>query len=401
MDPESLLCEVSGCTHLWNGEARFLEAVRAFWRGRGYQTHLALAGTVGAAWALAHTNTISLVNTGDERQALAGLPSAMLRLPEATLERLTELGLHTIGDVLRLPREDLAGRFGLILPRRLDQALGLLPETFVCERLDEPLKAFRDWEVPMEDRFAVNLVCRQLLRELLARAEGHGMGIQELEGEIQTETRPVMIEIKLVEPTRDDQHLAQLVELQLERQTWSGGVVAVRWSAVRLGSLEQAQGSWFVDEVDLKRSRSFNALGERLSSRLETRAVLRVDLVPDAQAEHVVRLVPWTNTQAPQPDNFTLELEQSRGRPTRLMSIPLRMDVVSIAADDGPPVSMVWNRQDRRVVRSWGPERIATGWWRGEDVQRDYFRIEWDDGTHVWIFRDLRGGHWFLHGFFD
>ena len=45
----------------------------------------------------------------------------------------------TIGDVLRLPRETLASRFGVILPQRLDQALGLLPETFICERLKEPL----------------------------------------------------------------------------------------------------------------------------------------------------------------------------------------------------------------------------------------------------------------------
>ena len=34
--PESLLCEVTGCTHLWDGEERFLEAVRSYWRERGY-----------------------------------------------------------------------------------------------------------------------------------------------------------------------------------------------------------------------------------------------------------------------------------------------------------------------------------------------------------------------------
>ena len=50
--PESLLCEVSGCTHLWHGEKPFLQAVRGYWRERGYQVQLALAGTLGAAWAL-------------------------------------------------------------------------------------------------------------------------------------------------------------------------------------------------------------------------------------------------------------------------------------------------------------------------------------------------------------
>ncbi len=288
----------------------------------------------------------------------------------------------------------------MILPQRLDQALGLLHETFICERLKEPLTAFRKWEVPIEDRFAVDLVCRQLLRELLTMAERLGMGLQELEMEIQTETGVVKSEIRLVEPTRDEGHLAQLLELHLERRTLSGGVVAVRWSAPRLGRLEQAQGRWFGDPVESKNARAFNTLVERLSSRLETMAVLRVELVPDAQPEYVARLVPWTDSRPPTTDRFTLSPEQSRGRPSRLLNEPLLIDVSSIVSG-GPPIRMVWNKRPYLVVRSWGPERIATGWWRTQDVERDYYRAEWEDGTQVWIYRDPRDSRWFLHGFFD
>jgi len=398
--PESLLCDVTGCTDLWHGEERYLEAVRSYWRNRGYHIHLALTGTVGAAWALAHTATASLVPAGDLEAALAGLSVAALRLPPEILERLEALGLLTIGDVLRLPRESLASRFGVILPRRLDQALGLVPETFVCERLMEPLVVLREWEVPIDDHFAVALVCRQMLRELLAMAERHGMGLQELEGEIQTETDPLTIEIRLVEPTRDEGHLAQLVELQLERRTWSGGVVAVRWTARRLGRAEQAQSSWFGDDGGTKTSRAFNTLVDRLTSRLEARAVLRVEFLPDPQPEHVARLVPWTNAAPLSPDRFTLTPELARGRPCRLLGIPQPIDVASLVPD-GPPIRMVWQGEACVVVRSWGPERIATGWWRARDVERDYYRAEWEDGTQVWVYRDGRNDHWFLHGFFD
>ena len=62
-------------------------------------------------------------------------------------------------------------------------------------------------------------------------------------------------------------------------------------------------------------------------------------------------------------DRFTLPPEQSRGRPLRLLGRPQPIDVTSIVPD-GPPIRMVWKRQDCLVVRSWGPERIATGWWR-------------------------------------
>jgi len=398
--PESLLCEVTGCTHLWDGENRFLQAVDSYWRGRGYHVQLALASSIGAAWPLARSSTTSLVPAGDEAAALSGLPAAALRLPPAALERLEALGLWTIADILRLPRETLASRFGEILPQRLDQALGLLPEPFQCERLKEPLSAAREWEWPIDDRIALALVCRQLLRELLSMAGRHGMGLQELAGELKTQTGPVTIEIRLVEPTQDEQHLAQLVGLHLERRTWTGGVLAVRWAALRLGRSEQAQGCWFGDDAGTRTSRSFNSLVDRLTSRLEAPAVLRAEVLPDAQPEHVVRLVPWTNPPPPKPDRLTPPPEQSRGRPPRLLGIPQPIDVSSIVPD-GPPYRMVWQGQDSLVVRSWGPERIATGWWRAHDVERDYYRAEWEDGTHVWVYHDQRNGRWFLHGFFD
>ncbi len=294
--PEALLSEVAGCVHLWNGEDRFLGEVGRYWRERGYHVQLALAGTVGAAWAVAHTAKFTVVPAGKEQETLSVLSIWMLRLPVTVLEQLQSLGLVTIGDVLKLPRETLASRFGVILPRRLDQALGLLAETFLCERLKEPLSASRDWEVPIDDRFAVTLVCRQLLRELLAMAGRLGLGLQELEGELKTETDPVKVELRLVEPTLNDQHIAQLMELQFERQTWPGGIVGVCWRAHRIGRLEQAQGTWFGgDDPELKKAREFHSLVERLSSRLETQAVLRIELVADSQPEHTVRLVPWTS----------------------------------------------------------------------------------------------------------
>jgi protein ImuB len=114
----------------------------------------------------------------------------------------------------------------------------------------------------------------------------------------------------------------------------------------------------------------------------------------------VIQLIPWTNRDPRKTDPFTLPPELSRGRPLRLLGRPQPIDVTS-TVPDGPPIRMVWNRQDCLVVRSWGPERIATGWWRARDIERDYYRAEWEDGTQVWVYRDQRTGRWFFHGFFD
>ena len=48
-----------------------------------------------------------------------------------------------------------------------------------------------------------------------------------------------------------------------------------------------------------------------------------------------------------------------------------------------------------------GPERIESGWWDGEDVQRDYFVAEDRSGLRLWVFRERAGERrWFLHGIF-
>ncbi len=400
LSPESLLFDVSGCTHLWDGDERFLRAVRDYWIGRSFQIQLALAGTLGAAWALAHAMTAAVVPAGEEEAALSGLPVELLRLPITILERLDALGLRTIRDVRQLPRETLASRFDVILPQRLDQAFGQRPESFVGERLREPLTVMREWEVPIDNRLAVALVCREMLRELLTVANHPGAGLQELEGELRTETISVKLEIRLVQPSRDERHLVQLVELHLERCAWPGGVIAIQWSVPRFGRLPQVQGDWFSEDGETDTSRQVVALVERLSSRLGYDVVLRVDALPDAQPERSVQLMPWTKTKPTRTNEFSLPPEQSRCRPFRLLGVPQPIVVVSIVPD-GPPIRMTWRTQDCRVVRCWGPERIATGWWRTRDVQRDYYRAEWEDGTHVWIFRDQRGGRWFLHGFFE
>ncbi len=45
-----------------------------------------------------------------------------------------------------------------------------------------------------------------------------------------------------------------------------------------------------------------------------------------------------------------------------------------------------------------GPERIASGWWDGGDVVRDYYLAESTDGSRQWVFHDLHEDAWYLHG---
>src|SRR5436190_5953444 len=145
LDPsDGLTLDISGCAHLFDGEAVLANDLVRRLSAQGVQAHLAIADTVGCAWGVARfaqslpqrgrmvgeAGRVGIIPSGDERDAIAPLPLAALRLPAETIEALSQVGLKYVVDVLDLPRAPLAARFGAEFVRRIDQALG---------REDEPI----------------------------------------------------------------------------------------------------------------------------------------------------------------------------------------------------------------------------------------------------------------------
>ena len=69
---------------------------------------------------------------------------------------------------------------------------------------------------------------------------------------------------------------------------------------------------------------------------------------------------------------------------------------MSSLSTDGLPVRFRWEGRFHVVVRSRGPERIETAWWRGPTVRRDYYIFETDRGGRFWMFRGFGNGHGFF-----
>jgi protein ImuB len=128
--PDGLMLDITGCAHLFGGELALCRDLLARLAAQHLHARAAIADTAGCAWGVAHHGDASLVPPRQMRAALAPLPAAALRLAPETVEALAEVGLERVGALLDLPRAPLAARFGDILVRRIDQALG---------RLDEPI----------------------------------------------------------------------------------------------------------------------------------------------------------------------------------------------------------------------------------------------------------------------
>lgn len=397
--PDCLLMDLTGLAVLFGSEHSQATHIHQTFHQRGLVVRVAVADTYAAAWALAHYSgePITVVTVGESSQAISSLPIAALDLPEAVVAILQELGIEHIGVLAALPRDSLAARFNSELLAALDAALDGLRETLVPHRAPPEYAAEFELESPLTDRHAVEAIVAQLLKSLVASLAEVRRGIEALVYEFSSDVAPPLhMPVALYQPTANLKHLRELTALQLERLAMSAPVSKVRVSVCSTAPLGTSQLDLFDEEHLAESRRQLSLLVNRLSSRLGASAVLRSSLRADAQAEFAYRYRPLTEikrTSFATNSSHCGPLE----RPLRLLPKPTPVEVLGIV--EGPPSQLHWRSQTHHIHRSWGPERIETGWWRGSYVQRDYYRVETVEGNRYWLFR-RRDGRWFLHGIF-
>jgi protein ImuB len=431
--PECLLMDISNLEHLWGSEAQLAARVEAFFTKRGWRVRLAVAPTVGMAWGMAHAND-ELRMTNDETKSsghssfvirhsslASSLPIEALRIPPDTAALLRELGIETVGHLLALPRGDLSSRLGESLLKRIDQWTGAAAEVLVPHRAPAALAVGEELEEPTGDRAALTHVLTQLVDDLAARLAARDQGAVLLVCELGCASgQPVQFSVGLFEPSASARQLLELVGLHLETITLTDEVTRVSIRAATVGRLGQRQGELFAGEWPSD-PHQLAFLVNRLASRLGREQVLRAELRASALPERAVRWVPMTDSKWEQDKETRIENAECRmpnverknsdhssfvirhsgipPRPLLLYPQPRPIDVTCVAPH-GPPQCVWLAGRRERVAHHWGPERIETLWWRGLTVRRDYYRAALESGGHLWLFRRLSDGRWFLHGVF-
>ena len=91
--PDGVLLDIGGCAHLFGGEENLRDDLLARVTRSGFSARAAIASTIGAASAMARFGdaTTTGANHG-ERERLAPLPLAALRLPDETVAALARVG---------------------------------------------------------------------------------------------------------------------------------------------------------------------------------------------------------------------------------------------------------------------------------------------------------------------
>src|SRR5437899_6382831 len=186
---------------------------------------------------------------GQLQPALAPLPLTMLEWDVDTTRTLHALGLNTIGQVLGLPRDAFARRFGAHRLDQLDRALGLQPDPQPA--FSPPARFAARIELPADVTQSAQLMfpAHRLLRSLEGFLRGHDAGAAELIFTAHHNPRGVRtitatrIALALAAPERDAGRLAKLLAERLTRVSLPEPAVELSLTVERLAPFQALNAS--------------------------------------------------------------------------------------------------------------------------------------------------------------
>jgi protein ImuB len=417
--PHGLFLDITGCAHLFGGEAALMRLLCAVLTAQGFAVSAAIAGTSVCARTLRSHVHGRIVREGGEAEAVGPLPVYALGADEAITRGLRRAGLKTIGDVAARARHEISARFGADFTTLLEQALGQgdapisprkpLPDYIVEKRFAEPVAT----------EAVISATLSGLAGMLVVAMDKQGKGARRLEASFfRTDGAVRAIAVDTGRPVTRGEIIDRLFRERLEALNDpldpGFGFDLIRLSASRTEIVVQQQRDL---DAHVHDNDALAALIDRIAARIGGRRVV-VHLPQDthiperavmaASAQHHLAAAMQTAWPA------RVESEPPL-RPLRLFERPEPIDVPFATVPDGPPHHFTWRRATHAVVRVEGPERIAMEWWKqnGEALTRDYFRVEDEQGLRFWIYRDgLYGGelideegepmaaNWFVHGLF-
>lgn len=408
---DGLFLDVTGCAHLFGGEAALLSDVLQRLGSMGFDVKGAISSSPGLSWAICRFGVGGVIAEQAGEEVLASLPVNALRIDEMTAGLLHKLGLRRIGDILPMPRAPLARRFGTQLLLRLDQAMGRIEEAISPRRPVAVLSAERRLAEPVQAEEDIIHLVGQIANAIKPNLEARGVGGRAFELVLfRIDGKVFRVAAGSSQPLRDPKRISSLFCERLsavhDDLDAGFGFELLRLNVLRYDTFKPAQDDF---SGNRKTEISLADFIDRVSARLGVDCLQGADLQQSHVPERAQLFLPAISVaNIHQKEDQRLSFELKVERPLRLFRSPELIETFAATVPDGPPQRFRWRRIIHEVVRAEGPERISPEWWvDGEDAEeRDYFRLESETGRRFWIFRE---GHynvgktapvWRVHGIF-
>src|SRR5436190_2638102 len=239
LEPDALLLEVEGSLRYFGGTARRQEALIATLEcglaELGVQASLATAATARAAlW----------------RARGGGLPFDELPVGVMGADAgfFRQIGVATLGELLRLPRAGLAQRCGQGLIDELDRALGKLPEPREFFALPECFAARLELPAEVVHAEALLFGARRLLVQLAGLLAARQAGVRAFSLALEhVDGSTSEVKVQLASAARDAERFSQLLREKLATLRLRQPVEAIAITAQDFTPLDARSGALFGD----------------------------------------------------------------------------------------------------------------------------------------------------------
>lgn len=402
---------------------------------------IAVAPSLGGAWALSRYSVAktSIALSLESLAALAApLPVRALRIDTATCDKLSDLGIYTIGDLTRFPRHSLGQRFGKALLYRLAQLSGTISEQISVVTPTPQYREHAIFEPPLTNRRSITCALEQLFSRLLTDlARAHSAASLFKISITDTGGATVQKALPLASATGNRSHLQAIIHPIIESIRFCGEVHSLTLEALETTRMAQSQHTFHGDDSHdpLSRNRAYyellNSFSLRLGMQRVHKAVITSSQIPErsflyspeiaadrlsSSASSLAENSPKYRSSSASRSSLSL-YSSPFDRPPLLLSPP--EPIISIAMlPDKPPSWIRWRGTKLSIISGFGPERISPEWWQSSLIQktnnlgssqqenisisatspRDYFTVQDESGRWLWVFRCLSSLKWFVHG---
>ena len=386
-----LLLEIAGSLRLYGGLQRLRQQITAGLKQQGFDALLAIAPTpLGATWLARAGRRACIRDAGNLPTALRSLPLTCLSWPAAQCESLFGMGVRSIGDCMRLPRDGFARRFGVRRLMELDRALGRLPDPRSGWRAPEQFCVDYDMAEEQSDSELLLTICHELLQAVERFLLVRQLGTQQLHFSFFHLKEPASsLSLGCAEAGRTVRHWFDLLRMRFEQLTLPEAVISIRLRAGRTQAVRAETGRLVFHGIAGRNDRQYSMtqLVERMAARIGAHSISGIATA----AEHRPQSA-WCeqNVLHKTPANALLVSKRSTRRPLWMLPEP-----ALLPAEGDMPL-----HQGRLTLLD-GPERLETGWWDEDAIARDYYTAINSRGVRLWVFRNrAHPPSWYLHGIF-
>lgn len=396
---DGLIMESSGCAHLWSGEEKYLLAIKEKLEGFGLTTRIAMADTIGIAWALAHYGALQMhIAYGKAPPDFLELPIKGLRLDVGVEDQLLTLGLNAIRQVFALPISALSRRFPATLRQRINEARGEQEEYITPIEVPDVFAVRLPCLEPIVTRTGVNIALERSLKDLIQLLEKEQLGIRKaVFTAFAADGKQYQSAITTNKPSLNQEHLLKLFALRLDEIKYSAGIDVFLLAATLTEIYQPAQAKIWQGPAGLQHPKIAEWIDQiemRYGAAVVSRYLPSEHHLPEKAFKESSSLQeePQTNWHAP------------LRRPIQLLHPPEQIEVTA-PIPDYPPMMFRHKGKLHKIITADGPERIEQEWWVGKGKHRDYYIVEDEEGKRYWLFRsghydEAKTYSWYLHGYF-